>query len=536
MISRSVTQNYSSLQLQRMNAPTPLPKVLENNVHFNTVSVETKTPPASDEVLNFFPHIRDSKSIELLPTEESTPTQMKVGLVLSGGQASGGHNVIVGLFDYLKKLNADNQVFAFLKGPGGLLKQDFMELDAEYVNQFRNSGGFHLACSDRTKIHSEEQFQAAMDSMKALDLDYLLVIGGDDSNTNACLLAERFAAENMKTKVIGAPKTIDGDLRSAEIETSFGFDTACRVYSELIGNIMMDCLSAQKYWHFIRLMGRSASHIAIECALQTQPNAVIIGEEVAEKKMTLDQVVNYLADVIIERNNTGRSYGVALIPEGLIEFIPEMGELISELNDKLAEEDITDSNVREALSAKNVALLDSLPATIQNQLLLDRDPHGNVQVSLIETEKLLINMLIPVLKEKGMKLKAQTHFFGYEGRCALPTLFDSSYCYALGQTAGALMANGCNGYMARVWNTHLPVADWRIGGLPLAQMMGMERRHGHMVPVITKALVELDGPVFAKLEQVRESWIVNDMYRSPGPIQFYGDIEPSYNVMLNAEE
>ncbi|MPM61896.1 Pyrophosphate--fructose 6-phosphate 1-phosphotransferase [bioreactor metagenome] len=475
-------------------------------------------------------------------TFEAVPGKAKaafnVGVILSGGQAPGGHNVIAGLFDGLKSLNPQCRLYGFLKGPEGLVKNEYMELTSEIIDRYRNTGGFDMIGSGRTKLEKIEQFEQGKINCDALGIKALVVIGGDDSNTNACLLAEYYKKNNIGIQVVGCPKTIDGDLKNEYIEASFGFDTACRVYSELIGNIGRDANSAKKYWHFIKLMGRSASHIALECALQTQPNVAIISEEVAAKKTTLAEIVDSIAAIVAARAAKGMNFGVALIPEGLVEFIPEVKALIAELNDLLAKEEaafsaLTDGDEKVAflksrLSAEKAAVYTSLPHAIQLQLCLDRDPHGNVQVSLIETEKMLAEMVkakLAKLKAAGQysgKFSTQTHFFGYEGRCAAPSNFDADYCYSLGYTAAALLGAGKTGYMSSVRNTVRPAAEWVAGGIPITMMMNVERRHGEDKPVIKKALVELDGAPFRFFAAHRAVWAVETAYVYPGPIQYFG--------------
>lgn len=463
-----------------------------------------------------------------------------VGVILSGGQAPGGHNVIAGLYDGLKSLNQANKLYGFLKGPDGLVKNEYMELTDAIIDAHRNTGGFDMIGSGRTKLETDEQFEAARANCEKLGISALVVIGGDDSNTNACMLAEYFKSNNIPLQVIGCPKTIDGDLKNEWIEASFGFDTACRVYSELIGNIGRDANSAKKYWHFIKLMGRSASHIALECALQTQPNVAIISEEVAEKKMTLGQIVDEIAAVVAARAAAGLNFGVALIPEGLIEFVPEIKVLIAELNDLLAANAGKVDKMDKAdkvkfaldnLTSESAAVFATLPAGIQMQLCNDRDPHGNVQVSLIETEKMLAEMVATKLKAMkaegkfGGKFSTQVHFFGYEGRCAAPSNYDADYCYSLGFNAAALIGAGRTGYMSSVRNTTKPASEWIAGGIPITMMMNIERRHGHDKPVIRKALVELDGKPFQFFASKRGEWAKATAYVYPGPIQYFGPSE-----------
>jgi diphosphate-dependent phosphofructokinase len=452
---------------------------------------------------------------------------VRVGVVLSGGQAPGGHNVIAGLFDGLKKANPKNRLIGFLGGPSGILENKWKEMTAPLLAEYRNTGGFDIIQSGRTKIETPEQFAQTKKTLLENKLDALIVVGGDDSNTNAGLLAEFFKAQGLPVSVIGVPKTIDGDLKNEHIETSFGFDTATKVYAELVGNICRDVNSARKYWHFVRLMGRSASHITLEVALKTQPNVVLIGEEIMAKKLTLAQVVDQVADVIARRAGMKKNFGVLLLPEGLIEFIPEIKDLINALNDVLAGGKTGEDPIA-LLPASAAALMRSLPAGIQAQLMLDRDPHGNVQVALIETEKLMVEMVKARLAEKKKegsydgKFAAITHFFGYEGRCGAPSTFDANYCYALGYNAAALALNGLTGTLSSVKNLTKPAAQWQCGGVPLTMMMNMERRHGREKPVIQKALVRLDGAPFKALAVSREAWAVEDRYVFPGPIQYYG--------------
>ena len=465
---------------------------------------------------------------------------INVGVILSGGQAPGGHNVIAGLFDGVKRLNPNSRLFGFLMGPGGLVDHKYMEITAEIMDAYRNTGGFDIIGSGRTKLEKTEQFDKGLEIIKELDIKALVIIGGDDSNTNACVLAEYYAAKNTGVQVIGCPKTIDGDLKNAYIETSFGFDTACKVYSEVIGNIQRDCNSAQKYWHFIKLMGRSASHIALECALQTQPNYCIISEEVEQKALSLDNIVTSIAQAVADRAAAGNNFGTVLIPEGLIEFVPAMKALIAELNDLLAHKGeeyaaVAPEEQRQyiinLLSKENAEVYASLPAGVARQLTMDRDPHGNVQVSLIETEKLLSEMVgnkLAAWKAEGKyvgKFNPQHHFFGYEGRCAAPSNYDADYCYALGYNASQLIAAGKTGYMSSVRNTTAPAAEWVAGGIPIPMMMNMERRHGEMKPVIQKALVDLNGAPFKEFAANRELWAKETCYVYPGPIQYFGPSE-----------
>ena len=472
--------------------------------------------------------------------EEKEYPAINVGVILSGGQAPGGHNVIAGLFDGVKRLNPNSRLFGFLMGPGGLVDHKYMEITAEIMDAYRNTGGFDIIGSGRTKLEKTEQFDKGLEIIKQLDIKALVIIGGDDSNTNACVLAEYYAAKNTGVQVIGCPKTIDGDLKNAYIETSFGFDTACKVYSEVIGNIQRDCNSAQKYWHFIKLMGRSASHIALECALQTQPNYCIISEEVEQKALSLDNIVTSIAQAVADRAAAGNNFGTVLIPEGLIEFVPAMKALIAELNDLLAHKGEEYAAVApeeqrqyiiDHLAKENAEVYASLPAGVARQLTMDRDPHGNVQVSLIETEKLLSEMVgnkLAAWKAEGKyvgKFNPQHHFFGYEGRCAAPSNYDADYCYALGYNASQLIAAGKTGYMSSVRNTTAPAAEWVAGGIPITMMMNMERRHGEMKPVIQKALVDLNGAPFKTFAANREQWAKETCYVYPGPIQYFGPAE-----------
>ena len=526
----------SALQIARAEYQPKLPKALKG---FVKVVEGEKTQSVADqkEIEGLFPH---TYGMPILKLEESSEIPhfpaINVGVILSGGQAPGGHNVISGIFDGVKKLNPDSKVYGFILGPGGLVDHNYKELTADIINEYRNTGGFDIIGSGRTKLEHEDQFDKGLEILKELGIKALVMIGGDDSNTNACVLAEYYAAKGAGVQVVGCPKTIDGDLKNEMIEASFGFDTACKVYSEVIGNIQRDCNSAQKYWHFIKLMGRSASHIALECALQTQPNVCIISEEVEQKGQSLDDIVTYIAGIVAKRAAKGDNYGTVLIPEGLIEFIPAMKKLIAELNDFLAHDDkFATLDVEEErayvtanLSKENAAIFASLPAGVARQLTLHRDPHGNVQVSLIETEKLLSEMVADKLEawraegKYNGKFSRQHHFFGYEGRCAAPSNFDADYCYALGYTASALIANGKTGYMSSVRNTTAPAAEWIAGGVPITMLMNMERRHGMMKPVIQKALVELDGAPFKTFAANREDWALNTCYVYPGPIQYFG--------------
>ncbi|MDY3268411.1 MAG: diphosphate--fructose-6-phosphate 1-phosphotransferase [Phocaeicola sp.] len=529
----------SALQIARAAYQPKLPKALTGAVAVKE-GEPTQSVADQEAIKKLFPNTYGMPLIQFVEGEAANTAEMNVGVILSGGQAPGGHNVISGLFDGVKKLNPANKLYGFILGPGGLVDHNYKELTADIIDEYRNTGGFDIIGSGRTKLEKEEQFEKGYEILKELGIKALVIIGGDDSNTNACVLAEYYAAKNYGVQVIGCPKTIDGDLKNEMIETSFGFDTACKTYSEVIGNIERDCNSARKYWHFIKLMGRSASHIALECALQTQPNICIISEEVEAKNMSLDDVVTYIAQAVADRAAAGNNFGTVLIPEGLIEFIPAMKGLIAELNDFLAangEEfnSIERSKQREYIISKltpaNSAIYASLPEGVARQLSLDRDPHGNVQVSLIETEKLLSEMVATKLaawKAEGKyvgKFSAQHHFFGYEGRCAAPSNFDADYCYSLGYTASLLIASGKTGYMSSVRNTTAPAAEWIAGGVPITMMMNMERRHGEMKPVIQKALVKLDGAPFKAFAAQRETWAKETAYVYPGPIQYFGPTE-----------
>ena len=485
------------------------------------------------------PELRFEKDTDVAKVKSSDKEVINVGVILSGGQAPGGHNVISGLFDGLKSLNKANRLYGFLMGPGGLVDHNYMELTGDIIDQYRNTGGFDIIGSGRTKLETVDQFEKGLEIIKELNIRAIVIIGGDDSNTNACVLAEYYKAKGAGVQVIGCPKTIDGDLKNDWIETSFGFDTACKVYSEVIGNIQRDTNSAKKYWHFIKLMGRSASHIALECALQTQPNYCIISEEVEANNKSLNDIVAEIAQVVADRAADGNNFGTVLIPEGLIEFIPAMKKLIAELNDMLAkfpeikdmEPDEQHQFVINQLNPENAETFSSLPLEVARQLSLDRDPHGNVQVSLIETEKLLSEMVAKKLadmKEEGKfvgKFAAQHHFFGYEGRCADPSNFDADYCYALGYNAAQLVKCGATGYMSSIRNLSKPSIQWIAGGIPITMMMNIERRHGEDKPVIRKALVDLNGKPFQEFAKNRAKWAKETCYVYPGPIQYFGPDE-----------
>jgi len=524
----------SLLQIERAAYLPKLPKGLQGAVKVKE-GEPTQSVGDQEEIKKLFPNTYGMPLVEFVPGEEANTKVMNVGVILSGGQAPGGHNVITGLFDAIKKLNPENRLYGFILGPGGLVDHNYMEITKEIADEYRNTGGFDMIGSGRTKLEKVEQFEKGLEIIRQLDIKAVVIIGGDDSNTNACVLAEYYAAKQYGVQVIGCPKTIDGDLKNDQIETSFGFDTACKTYSELIGNIERDCNSARKYWHFIKVMGRSASHIALECALQTQPNICLVSEEVEAKNMSLNDVVSYIANAVAVRAADGNNFGTVIIPEGLIEFIPAIKKLIAQLNDVLAmpeaKEIGRDEQVdfaKSHLTEENLAVFNSLPVGVARQLALDRDPHGNVQVSLIETEKLLSTMVaqkLEKMKKKGTfvgKFSAQHHFFGYEGRCAAPSNFDADYCYALGTSAAQLIAAGKTGYMAIVKNTTAPSDEWVAGGVPITMMMNMERRAGEMKPVIRKALVELDGAPFKEFASKRDEWARETSYIYPGPIQYWG--------------
>ena len=531
----------SALQVARAAYQPKLPQALKGAV----VAVEgaaTQSVGNQEEIKAMFPNTYGMPVITFEAGEQKPMEAFNVGIILSGGQAPGGHNVISGLYDGVKSLNPNSKLYGFLMGPGGLVDHKYVEFNDEFIDEYRNTGGFDIIGSGRTKLEKEAQFESGIEILRELGIKALVIIGGDDSNTNACVLAEYYAAKKYGVQVIGCPKTIDGDLKNDQIETSFGFATACKTYSELIGNIQRDCNSARKYWHFIKLMGRSASHIALECALQTQPNVCLVSEEVEQKNMSLDDVVTYIANIVAARAAEGNNFGTVLIPEGLIEFIPAIKKLIAELNEVLTDPATGESRefanaeeqiafVKSNIAPENLAILESLPADVARQLCLDRDPHGNVQVSLIETEKLLSRMVATKLdawKKEGKfngKFSAQHHFFGYEGRCAAPSNYDADYCYSLGYNASRLIANGKTGYMSIIKNTTAPAAEWIAGGVPITMMMNMERRNGAMKPVIRKALVELDGAPFKFFAAHREEWAKNTCYVYPGPIQYWGPTE-----------
>jgi len=527
----------SALQIARAAYSPKLPLGLQGNVSIRE-GAPTQSVSDQEEIKKLFPNTYGLPLVEFVPGESHSNAPMNVGVILSGGQAPGGHNVISGIFDGIKKLNPVNRLYGFLLGPAGLVDHKYMELTSDIIDEYRNTGGFDMIGSGRTKLEETAQFESGLDILRKLDIKALVIIGGDDSNTNACVLAEYYAAHKSGIQVIGCPKTIDGDLKNDQIETSFGFDTACKTYSEVIGNIERDANSAKKYWHFIKLMGRSASHIALECALETQPNICLVSEEIQEKGLTLEDIVNDIAKVVAARAEDGNNFGTVLIPEGLIEFIPSIEHLICELNDVLSSKKYTDAQpsdridwLLQNLSSDNAVTLGSLPRSFAEQLTGERDPHGNVQVSLIETEKLLSSMVgqkLQAMKVAGKyvgKFAAQHHFFGYEGRCAAPSNFDADYCYSLGFSASQLIANGKTGYMAIVKNTTKPAAEWIAGGVPITMMLNMEKRKGMMKPVIKKALVDLNGKPFKTFAAQREEWMKNTCFVYPGPIQYFGPSE-----------
>ena len=536
-------EKLSPLQIERLKYQPKLPSSLSEGINSLEMVEGSATQSVRDQeqIQELFKNTYGKPVVTFKHTASAKSSEVRnVGVILSGGQAPGGHNVIAGLYDALKQANSANKLYGFLGGPSGIIEGKYVEFDDKFMDAYRNTGGFDIIGSGRTKLETEEQFEKSLAVCRKLNISAVVIIGGDDSNTNAALLAEWFVANNTGIQVIGCPKTIDGDLKNDQIEISFGFDTATKTYAELIGNIQRDANSAKKYWHFIKIMGRSASHVALEAALQTQPNITLISEEVEEKKMSLESIINYMCDIIVRRANMGKNFGIAVIPEGLIEFIPEMKSMIANLNDIMAalendSEFVNATTIRDKfdivenrLEADNAKVYASLPVLIKGQLLADRDPHGNVQVSKIETEKLLIEMIstrLDELKSQGEfigKFNAQSHFFGYEGRCAFPSNFDADYCYSLGFNAFALINFGLTGYLSSVRNLTAPASEWVAGGIPLTMMMNMEKRHGEMKPVIQKALVKLDGPVFKQLEENREDWALNDRYLFPGAIQYFG--------------
>ena len=537
--------SLSPLQKARYQYVPKLPGMLRNGIEEICVKEGAETNSVADQerIKALFPNTYGKKEITFEKgMNTSVAKKQVVGVILSGGQAPGGHNVVCGLYDALKATNKDNELYGFKNGPSGLIEDDYLIFDDQYIDQFRNTGGFDIIGSGRTKLETKEQFAIAAEVCKKHQITAIVIIGGDDSNTNAAVLAEYFAANNTGVQVIGCPKTIDGDLKNDDIECSFGFDTATKTYSELIGNIERDANSAKKYWHFVKVMGRSASHVALECALETQPNVCLISEEVAAKKMSLSQIANYIADSVNNRANKGMNFGVAVIPEGVVEFVPEFSVLIHEINELLAGSKADAFNalptwadkyafIEKGLTKESMEVFAILPQGIQQQLFLERDPHGNVQVSLIESEKLFSALVKDVLNERKAagtykgKFNPLHHFFGYEGRCAFPSNFDADYCYSLGYNAFMLIQYGYNGYLSKVYNLSQPAEKWVAGGMPITKMMNMERRHGEDKPVIRKALVELDGKPFKFFEENREKWAVETCYTYPGAIQYYGPTE-----------
>lgn len=535
----------SPLQKARYDYQPKLPGMLRYGISSVAVKEGEPTQSVADQeaIQKLFPNTYGKNEITFVKGESTASTDKKtVGVILSGGQAPGGHNVISGLYDALKAANPENVLIGFKNGPSGLIEDDFLVFTDEYINEYRNTGGFDIIGSGRTKLETEEQFKIAAEVAKKHDINAIVIIGGDDSNTNAAVLAEYFAAHNTGVQVIGAPKTIDGDLKNDDIEISFGFDTATKTYSELIGNIERDANSAKKYWHFIKVMGRSASHVALEAALETQPNICLISEEVAAKKMSLSEIADYIADSVEKRAANGNNFGVVIIPEGVVEFVPEFSTLIAEINELLAGSKADAFNelptwkekfefIKNGLTEESFKVFAILPENIQQQLFLERDPHGNVQVSLIESEKLFSALVANKLNERKAagtytgKFNPLHHFFGYEGRCAFPSNFDADYCYSLGYNAFLLILNGYTGYLSKISNLSKPAAEWVAGGMPITKMMNMERRHGEDKPVIRKALVELDGKPFKFFEANRETWAVETAYTFPGAIQYYGPTE-----------
>ena len=533
--------NQSPLQKARYQYSPKLPGMLRNGISEICVKEGNATQSVADQekIAALFPNTYGEKEITFEKGENTSAAKKQVvGVILSGGQAPGGHNVICGLYDALKATSKENVLYGFKNGPIGLLEDNYVEFDDAYIDAYRNTGGFDIIGSGRTKLETEEQFAVAAKVCEKHGITAIVIIGGDDSNTNAAVLAEYFAAHNTGVQVIGCPKTIDGDLKNEDIECSFGFDTATKTYSELIGNIERDANSAKKYWHFVKVMGRSASHVALECALETQPNICLISEEVAAKKQSLSEIADYIADAVEKRSANGNNFGVAIIPEGVVEFVPEFKALIAEINELLAGNKTEEFNalgsweekyafIEKGLTAESMAVFAILPQTIQQQLFLERDPHGNVQVSLIESEKLFSALVKDKLTERGFtgKFNALHHFCGYEGRCAFPSNFDADYCYSLGYNAFMLIQYGYNGYLSKVSNLSKPAEEWVAGGMPITKMMNIERRNGEDKPVIKKALVELDGKPFKYFEANRDTWAVETAYTYPGAIQYYGPTE-----------
>ncbi len=544
----------SALEIARACYVPKMPEDLRGNVSIEQ-GAATQSVSDQDEIKALFPNTYGMPIVKFVNSDKKLLAEkpINVGVILSGGQAPGGHNVIAGIFDGIKKLHQDSKLYGFTMGPSGLVNHQYMELTADIIDNYRNTGGFDMIGSGRTKLDKKEQFDQGLEILQKLEIQALIIIGGDDSNTNACILAEYYKSIGAEVQVIGVPKTIDGDLKNEQIETSFGFDSACRVYSELIGNVQRDCDSAKKYWHFIKVMGRTASHIALECALQTHPNICIISEEVEEKGYTLVDIIEHIADIIAKRAEKGMNFGTVIIPEGLIEFIPKMKILIKELNEFLTNLDnlsiVRSGQQRDfiisKLSPANSEFYSTLPENVANQLVLDRDPHGNVLVSMIQTEELLAQMVAKRLDEmaKEGKYKGKfatiTHFFGYEGRCVAPSNFDADYCYSLGYTASMLAAAGKTGYMSSVRNTTAPAKEWIAGGIPMTMMMNMERRQGERVAVIRKALLNLESKPFVYYVSKRDKWALETCYIYPGPIQYFGPTEvcdqPSMTLLLEQD-
>jgi len=551
--------SISALQEARYTYKPKLPECLSGHIENIAVDIGVPTEAISDfeELRSIFKNTYGKPLVSFTKGKNSNiKHELKVGVILSGGQAPGGHNVIAGLFDGLKKGNPKSTLYGFLGGPSGLINNKYVVLTPEIIDEYRNTGGFDIIGSGRTKIETPQQFASSLETAKKMELNAVVVIGGDDSNTNAALLAEYFLANGSSTQVIGCPKTIDGDLKNDYIETSFGFDTACKTYSELIGNLCRDTNSAKKYWHFIKLMGRAASHIALECAFQTQPNICLISEEVEAKRLSLEKIVDQICASVVKRSENGDDFGIVLIPEGLVEFIPEIKKLIEELNDVIAEEEQSFASVTNLIDQmywlssripeSSYRVMQTLPPDIAKQFLMDRDPHGNVQVSRIETEKLLVGMVekrLAAMKEKQLysgKFVYQTHFFGYEGRCAFPSNFDADYCYSLGFSAFVLIALGLTGYISSVRNLIAPASKWLAGGVPLTMMMNLEQRHGSKKPVIKKALVDLNGNPFKNFVKNRDTWAEKTCFLFPGAIQYYGPAvvcdQPTKTLKLEYEK
>lgn len=535
--SNSAQESFSLLQRRRLAYQPPLPPILQD---LKQVVLKPQAENRGEgEMETLFPH---SSQLPVLNFQTGTPSSfnpLKVGIVLSGGQAPGGHNVISGLFDALKKMNPYSRLIGFLDGPGGIIKDKSIELTKEMIASYRNQGGFDCIGSGRTKIETPEQFDSAEKTLRSHQLDGLVIVGGDDSNTNAAFLAEFCNKKGLATRIVGVPKTIDGDLKNSFIELSFGFDTASKIYGEIVGNLLIDSRSQKKYYFFIKMMGRSASHLTLECALKTRVNLALIGEEIASRKEALGTVVNQIADLICARAARNKNYGAILIPEGLFEFIPECQILIGELNHLMGEDSMKEGRnqtarvefVKKRLSPASLACFSLLPEQIQSQLLLDRDPHGNIQLSKIETERLLIALVdqeVARRKQKGAysgQFNPQPFFCGYEGRSGLPSNFDCKYCYSLGHIAALLIQHGASGYMCALRHLKQPVESWEAAAIPLVKMLHFETRKNKKQAVLKKALVDLEGAAFTLFKQERSRWAVEDHYCSPGPIQFDGPVD-----------